>query len=154
MIKHKVSLTLLFIILAILIIVAGSEIVSANVSEIKIINKKFLNETLLKADSGKAIYTNKCMSCHQVDGSGVPGTYPPLQKSAWVSGDKIRLINVVLNGLEGEIIVNDETYINSMPKLDYLTDNQIAQVLTFVRQNFNNSAGEVISEEVAKLRKK
>lgn len=59
---------------------------------------------------GAEIFMYYCMSCHQADGSGVPGMYPPLQKSNWVNGDKNRLIKILLNGLEGEIEVNGETY--------------------------------------------
>jgi mono/diheme cytochrome c family protein len=105
-----------------------------------------------KTDGGEKLYSDNCESCHQSDGSGVPGMYPPLQKSDWVNGDKKRLIKIMLNGLQGEIEVNGETYIQSMPSHKYLTDTQIAEVLSFVRKNFNNKASEVKTAEVAALR--
>lgn len=88
-------------------------------------------------DEGKKYYNLYCLSCHQTDGSGVPGMYPPLN-SDWARGDKKRLINVLLKGLSGEIEVNGETYDQAMPKVDYLTNAQIAHILTYVRRNFNN----------------
>jgi mono/diheme cytochrome c family protein len=105
-----------------------------------------------KAELGKDIYQKHCLSCHQVNGSGVPNMYPPLQKSDWVNGAKNRIISVVLNGIKGEILVNDDTYRSVMPKQDYLTDEQIAKVLTYIRQNFENKASEVKPAEVTKLR--
>ena len=106
-----------------------------------------------KADSGKALYTKYCMSCHQADGSGVPGMYPPLNKSNWVNGDKKRLITILLNGLNGEIEVNNETYNQAMPLQNFLTDKQIAELLTYIRKNFDNKANPVKINEVTKLRK-
>lgn len=106
----------------------------------------------ITSETGKDIYLKYCMSCHQVDGSGVPFTYPSLQKSNWLNGDKTKLIKVVLNGLEGEIDVNGEIFNASMPKQDNLTDKQIALVLTYLRQNFGNKASVVTPGEVKKLR--
>jgi len=103
-------------------------------------------------DDGKIIYNNQCLSCHQHDGSGVPNMYPPLQKSDWVNGDKNKLINVVLKGLQGEIEVNGEYYNQAMPKHDSLTDIQVAQVLTYIRKNFGNNSSAIKPAEVKKLR--
>ena len=117
-------------------------------------NKQVPLRKLQNSDEGKNLYSKNCMSCHQSDGSGVPGMYPPLQKSNWVNGDKKILINIMLNGLQGEIVVNNETYIQSMPSHSYLTDNQIAKVLSFIRKNFGNDASEVKMKEVTELRQK
>jgi mono/diheme cytochrome c family protein len=106
-----------------------------------------------KTDEGKTLYITYCMACHQKDASGVPGMFPPLQKSDWVGGDKKKLISILLHGLEGEITVNDETYSQTMPKQDYLSDKQIAQVLTYVRQNFGNQGDSVKERDVKMLRK-
>lgn len=78
--------------------------------------------------------------------------YPPLQNSNIVTGDKDKLIHILLNGLEGEIEVNGDIYDGVMPKQSNLTDEQIANVLTYIRQNLGNKAGEVRMEEVAKMR--
>jgi mono/diheme cytochrome c family protein len=103
-------------------------------------------------DPGKEIFTKYCLACHQTDGSGVPGMYPTLQKTEWVLGDKPRLIGLLLNGQKGVITVNDRTYKGEMPSHQYLKDEQVAQVLTFIRSNFGNNAGPVTSEEVALVR--
>lgn len=100
---------------------------------------------------GKAIYTQNCLTCHQADGGGVDGLNPPLSKTSWVLGDKTRIINVLLNGLQGEDI-DGEPYNNVMPSYDNLTDQQIADVLTFVRNSFGNKASAVKAAEVKAVR--
>ena len=107
-----------------------------------------------KEPSGRAIYTQYCLACHQEDGSGVPNMNPPLRKSDWVLGDKTKLINVVLNGLDEEIEVNGDTYHGVMASHAFLNDKQIASVLTFIRANFDNKADAIKPEEVKALRKK
>jgi mono/diheme cytochrome c family protein len=106
-----------------------------------------------KPDEGKSVYLTYCLSCHQKDGSGVPGMYPPLQKSDWVNGDKKRIINILINGLEGDIEVNGEMFSSVMPKQNYLTNRQISQVLSYVRQNLGNSADSVRMKDVMIERK-
>jgi mono/diheme cytochrome c family protein len=109
-------------------------------------------EATLAAEPGKEIYTKYCMACHQASGSGVQGMYPTLHNTDWVSGDKSRLIGILLNGQQGEITVNGQVFRGVMPPHQYLTDEQIADVLTYVRSNFGNSASAVLPEEVARLR--
>ncbi|WP_339904090.1 c-type cytochrome [uncultured Cyclobacterium sp.] len=103
---------------------------------------------------GKKVYNTYCSPCHQRDGKGAKGRIPELSNTDWVTGDKSRLIEIVLNGLEGEIEVNEELYDNIMPAHQFLTDEQISKVLTFIRQNFDNNASAVSKEEVAKIRAK
>jgi mono/diheme cytochrome c family protein len=116
------------------------------------VEQKELTEN--QTEDGKAIYMKYCMSCHQIDGSGVPNMYPPLQKSDWVNGDKKRFISAVINGIQGEIEVNGEIYSQVMPKQDYLTNDQISKVLSFVRQNFGNKAAMITPKDVESLRPK
>lgn len=104
--------------------------------------------------TGKEIYVKHCLTCHQTDGSGVPNMFPPIQKSDWVNGDKNKLIKVVLNGLQGDIEVNGDPFSQVMPKQDSLTDVQIAQLLTYIRQNFGNKADSVHPADVKNLRRK
>jgi mono/diheme cytochrome c family protein len=106
------------------------------------------------ANPGKEIYLKYCMACHQASGSGVSGMYPTLQKTDWVNGDKTRLISLLLNGQQGEITVNGQVFRGVMPTHQYLTDEQMADVLTYVRSNFGNTAGPVLPEEVAGIRQK
>ncbi len=101
---------------------------------------------------GARLYNTHCALCHQKNGRG-NDRFPPLNYSDWVNGDKDRLINVVLNGLSGEIMVNGRSYNNVMPKQDHLKNEEIALILTYVRQNFGNRSNGVDPEEVAEARK-
>ena len=101
---------------------------------------------------GEQIYTTYCVSCHQNDGKGDGTRFPPLDSSEWVNGDKKRLIGILLNGLEQPITVNGKVFNNVMPKHDFLTDEQVALVLTYIRQNFGNHSSEITADEVAKER--
>ena len=103
-------------------------------------------------DKGKEVYDQNCLACHQIDGSGVPMLTPSLVNAEYVQGDKVRLINVVLKGLKG-VEIGGEMYDNPMPPLAHLSDEDIAAVLTYVRNNFSNKAGPIKKEEVAAVRK-
>jgi mono/diheme cytochrome c family protein len=94
-----------------------------------------------------------CLACHQAEGSGVPGMYPPLVKTEWVQGDRTTLIRIILNGQQGEIEVNGRIYKGTMPAHQYLSDKQVADLLTFLRSNFGNKADAITPEEVAAVRK-
>ena len=103
-------------------------------------------------ERGKTVYEGTCLACHQADGSGVPNLNPPLIKTKWTLGEKNQLINVVLKGLDEEIEVDGETYHNVMPPLAYLSDQEIADVLTYVRNNFGNKASAIREVDVKALR--
>ena len=111
-------------------------------------------KTVPKEDThpGKIIYLQFCIACHMENGEGVPGLYPPLTQTDYILGEKKRLINVVLHGLEGPTEVKGEKYNNIMAKLDYLRDDQIAEVLSYIRSNFGNNADAVSAEEVRTVR--
>lgn len=101
--------------------------------------------------SGEIVYKQYCLSCHQANGSGVPKLNPPLKGTDWVLGDKTRLINVILKGLQN-VDIEDEPYDNVMPAHDFLTDQQIADVLTYVRSHFGNQASAIAPDEVKTTR--
>lgn len=104
-------------------------------------------------EDGAEIYMTRCMSCHQMNGRGVPGVFPPLNGTEWVNGDKGLLIRIILHGLTGEITVGDETYSGAMPPWkSFLDDEQMAALLTYVRSSWGNDASEVTSDEVASVR--
>ena len=104
-------------------------------------------------DDGEEVYITRCLSCHMTNGEGVPGVFPPIAESEYVSGDKGRLIRMVLNGLGGKIEVNGTTYSGIMPPWGgFLDDDQMAQVLTYIRTNFGNEGDAVLAEEVARIR--
>lgn len=106
------------------------------------------------AEAGKKVFIKSCLVCHQADGAGVPGLNPPLGKTDWVTGDKRRLINIILKGLDTPIQVNGEEYANPMPPQPQLTDQEIADVLTYIRSNFGNKASAVTVTEVKNARAK
>jgi mono/diheme cytochrome c family protein len=101
---------------------------------------------------GKILYKEICASCHQADGSGVPRMNPPLIKTTYVLGDKSKLIKVLLLGLNEEVEIDGEYYSNPMPSQATLKDDEIAAVLTFVRNSFGNKAAAVTAAEVKKVR--
>ncbi|NTS41102.1 cytochrome c [Flavisolibacter sp. BT320] len=105
-------------------------------------------------DRGKAVYGTYCLACHQVDGSGVGNLNPPLIQNEWVLGPKNVLIEQVLNGSKGKVEIDGETFHNAMPPLPHLTDQQIADVITYVRNSFGNKASRVAPAEVKALRTK
>lgn len=101
---------------------------------------------------GKKVYDTTCLVCHMADGSGVPGMHPPIYESEFVNGDQTELINIVLKGKSGEVVVKGEVYNGAMPPQSHLSDQQIADVLTYMRSNFGNDAGPISPEDVQKLR--
>ena len=101
---------------------------------------------------GKAVYDEYCLSCHQADGRGVPGMNPPISKTEWVTGDKVRLINILLKGLKTPLTINGEEYHNPMPSHAFLSDQQIADVLSYIRSGFGNKASVVKADEVRQVR--
>jgi mono/diheme cytochrome c family protein len=101
---------------------------------------------------GKKVYDMVCLACHMRNGSGVPGMHPPIIESDFVNGDPDALIKIVLNGLKGEMEIKGEVYNSEMPPQAHLTDQQIADVLTFVRGSFGNTSGPITPEQVASVR--
>jgi mono/diheme cytochrome c family protein/glucose/arabinose dehydrogenase len=107
------------------------------------------------AHPGKPIYEALCLNCHQADGKGLAGVYPPLSGSDWVTGPKSRLIRVVLHGLTGPLKVNGVEYGVSnaapMPPMG-LDDKQAADVLSYVRSQFGNHSPPVTPTDVKEVR--
>lgn len=101
-----------------------------------------------KIHPGKMVYLQFCLACHMQNGEGVPGLYPPLIRTEYVLGDRNRLIKAILYGQEGLIEVNGEQYNNVMAKMDYLRDEQIADLLTYVRSSFGNSTDSITIDDV------
>ena len=106
-----------------------------------------------KIKAGKLIYDRSCFACHQPDGSGLPNAFPPLAKSDYLNADVDRAIGVVLNGLSGEITVNGKKYQSVMPA-QVLTDEEVASVMTYIYNSWDNNGTEVTVEQVKKNRNK
>lgn len=115
-----------------------------------IINDRIVLET---SKAGQHIYNQFCIACHQSDGKGDSGRFPSLIATDWVNGDKERLVHLTINGVDGPIEVNGETFDGFMPQHSFLTDEEIADVLTYIRTNFSNNSSPITFEEVEKFRK-
>ena len=106
------------------------------------------------AAKGEKLFLANCAACHQATGLGVPGAFPPLVKSVWVTGSEDRLVKAILAGLAGEIEVNGVKYNGNMPNIGAgLKDGQIAHIATYVRQAWGNVAEPVMDTKVAEVRK-
>ena len=102
---------------------------------------------------GQKVYEQTCLPCHQADAGGVPGMTPPLQKSSYVQGTPKKVIGIVLNGLNDGVEIDGETYSNPMPPFGTaLKDQEIADVLTYVRSHFGNKATPITVTQVSQIR--
>ena len=106
-----------------------------------------------RIEFGKRIFNQICAACHQQTGLGIPGAFPPLAGSDFLNADKERAIGILINGLSGAITVNGKPFNSQMPSLQ-LTDEDIANVLTYVYNTWGNKGFTVTPDEVAKHRKK
>lgn len=109
-------------------------------------------QTTASVHPGQSIYESYCASCHKEDGTGVTGTFPPLVGSARVSAERSALIRIVLEGLSGPVTVNGVKYDMDMPALNFLSDQQVADVVEYVRKTFGKRSEEISATEVGKLR--
>ena len=135
-------------------------------NELAIMEKRKLNSNIRTPDEikdnlyrdkplpGGQVYNTYCVSCHQRNGKGDGNRFPPLDSSEWVNSDKKRLIGVILNGIDKPIEVKGKPYNNVMPQHSFLRDEDIVQVLTYIRQHFNNNSKNVITtKDVSDVRK-
>jgi mono/diheme cytochrome c family protein len=104
-----------------------------------------------KTELGRRLFGTICAACHQPTGQGIPSRFPPLAGSDFLNADKHRAIKVVVNGLQGEVVVNGQKFNSSMPRFP-LGDQDIANVLTYVYSSFGNSGKEVAPQEVSAVR--
>lgn len=104
-------------------------------------------------DRGAKVYRNQCAQCHQADGNGVLGVYPPLVASNWVTGHPQVVSRILINGLNGPILVKGSKYNGNMPAFGSsglaLSDKDIAGVITYIRQEWGNSASDVTVATIA-----
>jgi mono/diheme cytochrome c family protein len=115
------------------------------------------NNKVLAASAarGKTVYLQRCMVCHQADGGGVPKLNAPLDASSAVNGSDVsKLIKYIVKGFADRVEIDGELYSNAMPAAADLTDQQIADVLTFIRSNWSNKAGPVTTLQVKQTRSK
>jgi nitrite reductase (NO-forming) len=102
--------------------------------------------------AGQALFAGTCSVCHQANGAGLPGVFPPLAKSDFLAQDTKRAVNVVLHGLSGKVKVNGKDYDSVMPPMNQLNDDEVANILTYVLNSWGNPGGSISAEEVKKQR--
>ena len=142
--KKIIILSFLFVPFALLMSNTSKDVAKEN----------FITGVQQSKTTGEKIFKKYCISCHMADGSGVPHMNPPLIQTKYVLGEKEDLIKIILNGI-GNVEINGETYTNKMPPLKkILKDQQIADVLTYVRKSFGNKAPAVTVTEVKAVRSK
>ncbi|MCD6051438.1 MAG: aniA [Verrucomicrobia bacterium] len=138
----------------------GGSAAGRKVAELEAARKAAMqkNETIagltkeIQIARGKQVYLQTCFVCHQTEGQGIPSQIPPLGKSDYLMSDTHRSIRAVLQGLSGEIVVSGKTYNGTMVPLNNLSDHEIANVLTFVRNSWGNNGEAVSAEEVKRIR--
>ncbi|MBG9375183.1 cytochrome c [Panacibacter sp. DH6] len=103
-------------------------------------------------ERGKDVYSAYCQACHMDEGQGVEGAFPPLAKSDYLMADKKRSVEQVIYGVKGEMKVNGVIYNGEMPESD-LRDEQVSDVLNYIRNSFGNKGAAVTPADVKALRK-
>jgi nitrite reductase (NO-forming) len=102
--------------------------------------------------AGQARFTGTCSVCHQDNGQGIPNVFPPLAGSDFLMADKQRAVGIVLNGLTGKVTVNGNTFNSVMPPMSQLNDDELANILTYVRNTWGNTGEAVSADEVKHIR--
>ena len=106
------------------------------------------------AGNGAKVYQTNCSSCHQVNGEGTPGAFPPLAGNPVVTGDPAKLIHIVKFGLSGAVTVDGKTFNGMMPAWGtQLSNADIAAALTYVRSSWGNKASAITEAQVAGVSK-
>jgi mono/diheme cytochrome c family protein len=97
---------------------------------------------------GKQIYAAKCVACHQPTGAGLAGVFPPLAASEWVLGSDKTLINILLHGVSGELVVKGSTYNGAMPAWKAMSDDELAAVMSYIRSDWGNQGAPITAAAV------
>ncbi|HEY8049835.1 MAG TPA: copper-containing nitrite reductase [Ramlibacter sp.] len=98
--------------------------------------------------AGQQLFAGTCSVCHQANGAGLPGVFPPLAKSDFLAADVKRAVNIVLKGFSGKVTVNGSEYNSVMPPMTQLNDDEIANILSYVLNSWDNPGGRVTKEDV------
>jgi nitrite reductase (NO-forming) len=104
--------------------------------------------------AGQALFAGTCSTCHQADGRGLEGVFPPLAKSDWIAREPEIPATAMLHGLQGKITVNGKDYTSVMPPMSQLTDDEVANIATYVLNSWGNPGGRVTKDEAAEIRKR
>ena len=105
-----------------------------------------------QVDAGRELFAGTCSTCHQAEGQGMPGVFPPLAGSDYIAADPGRVPAVILHGLVGPVTVNGTEYNSNMPPMSQLTDDEVANISTYVLNSWGNPGGRVTKAEAAAIR--
>ncbi len=105
-----------------------------------------------QVQAGQQLFAGTCSVCHQANGAGLAGVFPPLAKSDYLVGEPRRAITTVLNGLSGKLSVNGQEYQSVMPPMNQLNDDEVANILTYVYNSWGNPGGRILAETVRQIR--
>jgi mono/diheme cytochrome c family protein len=105
-------------------------------------------------ERGKEVYVLECQSCHMAEGEGLPGVSPPVAKTDYLKQPSAFLINIILKGQTGEIVVNGTKYNTPMPAQEYLSDEKISDVLNYIRNTWTNKGAAITPAQVKTEREK
>jgi nitrite reductase (NO-forming) len=133
----------------------GDKVMAEELSIISDIYEAEITGTATKEQrikAGGVLYNGTCSVCHQQNGEGLAGVFPPLAKSDYLMADSRRAIEIVLNGLTGPVTVNGTPFNSVMPPMSQLNDDEIANILTFVLNSWGNEDGEIRTDDVAAVR--
>jgi nitrite reductase (NO-forming) len=102
--------------------------------------------------AGEALFVGTCSTCHQGNGAGLGGVFPPLAKADYIAADPMSVPRVILHGLQGPVTVNGKDYNSVMPPMSQLTDDEVANISTYVLNSWGNPGGKVSKEQAAQIR--
>jgi nitrite reductase (NO-forming) len=105
-----------------------------------------------QVQAGQSLFAGTCSVCHQANGAGLPGVFPPLAKSDYLAADPKRAIDVLLRGMSGKVTVNGTEYNSVMPPMNQLNDDEVANILTYVMNSWGNAGGRILTDDVKKSR--
>ena len=104
------------------------------------------------ADKGETLYQTNCGGCHQANGQGLTGAFPPLAASDYIAKNPKGVLDVTLKGLSGKLVVNGVEYNNTMPAMSHLSDGDLSAILSYVLNSWGNSGGKITAKEVHQYR--
>jgi nitrite reductase (NO-forming) len=126
-----------------------------NLKPVAVAAKAAASGALTKEDqvkAGQVLFTGTCSVCHQANGQGLPNVFPPLAKSSLLAAEPQRIVDIMLHGLSGKVTVNGTEYNSVMPPMTQLTDDEVANIATYVLNSWGNPGGQVHKEDAAKVR--
>jgi nitrite reductase (NO-forming) len=130
---------------------------AANMTSVTTATANAASGTLTVQDqinAGKSLFNGTCSVCHQATGAGLPGVFPPLAKSDFLNADPKRAVGIVVRGLNGKVTVNGNEYNSVMPPMSQLNDDEVANILTYVLNTWDNVGGQVKASDIKAERAK